>query len=172
MENLVRITPFIRLSERHILMNAHGCVTIAQKIQKNRLYERCLHIIYNYQQSSFSELLEKDGSVSIHMRNIQSLVIEMFRVSRNISLLIMNDNFKRKDNSLYNLRKISEFSRPLVKSVHPGSESVSFPGPKILDMLPDDYKDLNTFENKVKKWKPKNCPCRLCKVYINNIGFV
>ena len=33
-----------------------------------------------------------------------------------------------------------------------------------MDMLPDDYKDidnLNTFKNKIKKWKPKNCPCRL-----------
>ena len=41
-------------------------------------------------------------------------------------------------------------------------------------MLPDDYKDidnLNTFKNKIKKWQPENCPCRLCKVYINNIDF-
>ena len=42
-------------------------------------------------------------------------------------------------------------------------------------MLPEDYKDiynLNTFKNKIKKWKPENCPCRLCKVYIDNKGFV
>ena len=32
--------------------------------------------------------------------------------------------------------------------------------------------NLNTFKNKVNKWKPENCPCRLCKVYINNIDFV
>ena len=31
--------------------------------------------------------------------------------------------------------------------------------------------DLNTFKNKIKKWKADNCPGRLCKVYINNIGF-
>ena len=28
------------------------------------------------------------------------------------------------------------------------------------------------FKNKIKKWKPGNSPCRLCKVYIDNIGFV
>ena len=42
-------------------------------------------------------------------------------------------------------------------------------------MLPDDYKNidtLNAFKIKITKWKPENCPCRLCKVYINNIGFV
>ena len=134
----------------------------------------CLLIIYNDKQSSFSELLERDGSVFIHMRTIQSLAIEMFRVSRNISPPIMNDAFKQKDNSRYNLRQISEFSRPLVKSVYHGSESVSLLGLKIWNMLPNDYKDinnLNTFKNKIKKWKPDNCPCRLCKVYINNIVF-
>ena len=35
------------------------------------LHERCLRLIYNGQQSSFIELLNKDNSVSIHIRNIQ-----------------------------------------------------------------------------------------------------
>ena len=38
-------------------------------------------------------------------------------------------------------------------------------------MIPDDYEDidnLNTFKNEIEKWKPENCPCRLCKVYVNN----
>ena len=41
-------------------------------------------------------------------------------------------------------------------------------------MLPDDYKDidnLNTFKNKILKWKLENFSCRLCIVYINNKGF-
>ena len=36
----------------------------------NRIHERCLRIIYNDKQSPFSELLEKNGFASIHMRNI------------------------------------------------------------------------------------------------------
>ena len=35
-------------------------------------------------------------SVSIHMRNIQSLTIEMFHVSRNLSPHILNDIFTQK----------------------------------------------------------------------------
>ena len=35
----------------------------------------------------------------------------MFRISRNISPPIMNDIFKQKDNSRYNMGQISEFSR-------------------------------------------------------------
>ena len=112
---------------------------------------------------------------SIHMKNIQSMAVKMIRVSRNISLAVMNDIFKQKENSRYNLRQISEFSRPLVKSVYDGSEIVLSLGPKIWNMLLDYYKgidNLNTFKNKIKKWNPENCPSRFCKVYINITGFV
>ena len=67
------------------------------------------------------------------------------------------------------------FSRPLVKSVYKGTESLSFLGPKIWDILPDTSKDLpnlNSFKVALKKWRPVNCPCRICKVYIANVGFV
>ena len=83
------------------------------------------------------------SSIFIHMKNIQSLVIEMIRDNRNT----------QKGNSWYNSRQISKFSRLLVKSVYHGNESVSFLGPKVWDILPDDCKDvdyLNTFKNKVK----------------------
>ena len=33
----------------------------------------------------------------------------------------------------YNLRQVSEFSRPIVKSVYPGIENISYLGPKIWD---------------------------------------
>ena len=73
------------------------------------LQERCSSIIYNEKQSSFSELLEKDGSVPIHMRNIQYLAIQMFRVSRNILLPIMYVIFKQNDRSWYNWDKFLSF---------------------------------------------------------------
>ena len=44
------------------------------------LHERCLRLIQNDKLSSYEELLEKDGSVSIHHRNIQSLAIEMLQI--------------------------------------------------------------------------------------------
>ena len=32
--------------------------------------------------------------------------------------------------------------------------------------------DLNSFKLALKKWRPINCPCRMCKVYIAIAGFV
>ena len=141
----------------------------------NRLHERCLRIIYIDKRSSFNALLEKDGSVSIHERNIKILATEMFKVSRNLAPSQMHEIFKLKDQPHYNLRYNSLFFRPLVNSVYKGTESLSFLGPKIWDILPDTYKyipDLNSFKLALKRWRPVNCPCRICKVYIVSAGFV
>ena len=96
---LGRVTPYMNLSKRKILMNAffnsqfsycpliwmcHSRI-INKKI--NRLHERCLRMIYCDKQSSFEELLEKDSSVSIHERNIQILATEMYKVSKGMHLL-------------------------------------------------------------------------------------
>ena len=78
----------------------------------NRLYERCLKIIYNVKQSSFIKLPEKVNSVSIHQRNLQTLAIEMLKVSHGLSPVLMNDIFKLLGEQTYNLRKLSQFYRP------------------------------------------------------------
>ena len=31
---------------------------------------------------------------------------------------------------------------------------------------------VNAFKREIKKWKPVNCPCRLCRPYIQNVGFL
>ena len=119
----------------------------------NRLHERCLIIIYNDKRSSFNALLEKDGSVSIHERNIKILATGMFKVSRNLASSQMHEIFKLKDHPQYNLRHNSLFSWPLVKSVYKGSESLSFLGPKIWDILLDSSKglpNLNSFKVALK----------------------
>ena len=95
------------------------------------LHERCLRIIYNDQQSSFTELLNKDNSVSIHIRNVQRLAIEMFRFYNRLSPPLMSNMFKLKAKNSYRLRHVSEFSRPVVKSVYYETESILYLGPKI-----------------------------------------
>ena len=99
----------------------------------------------------------------------------MLKVSKNLALPEMHEIFKLKDQPHYNLRYNSLLSRPLVKSVYGGTESLSLLGLKIWDILPDTYKDLpdlNSFKVALKKWRPANCACRICKVYIVNVGFI
>ena len=80
------------------------------------LHERCLRIIYNDKQSSFTELLNKDSSVSIHIKNMQKLAIEMFKSYKGLSPPIMDNLLKLRTENPYSLRQVSEFSRPIVKT--------------------------------------------------------
>ena len=92
-----------------------------------------------------------------------------------ISPLIVTERFEQRNEQYYDLRKNSQFTIPPIRIVYHGSESISFLGPKIWNILPDRLKNANSieaFKIQIKKWKPENCPCRLCKVYVQNVGFV
>ena len=146
--------------------------TVNNKV--TRLHERCLRIVYSDSVSSFEDLLDKDRSVSVHVRNIKTLATEMFKVSNKLTVPLMNEIFVKRNNA-YNLRKPSEFVRPKVHSVFHGKESISYLGPQIWDMIPVEMKNLTTmcaFKREVKNWKLENCLCRLCKPYIQNVGFI
>ena len=74
----------------------------------------------------------------------------------------------------YNLRTNSSFSSRQVHSVYHGTESLSFLGPKIWELVPEDTKQsesLKIFKNKIKKWVPSRFPCRLCHIYLQKKGF-
>ena len=59
----------------------------------DRIHERALRITYNDKLSSYVELLTKDISVTIHHRNIRSLVIEIYKVMQGISPPLLNEVF-------------------------------------------------------------------------------
>ena len=76
------------------------------------LHERCLRLTYSDKKSSYEKLLEKDGSVSIHHRNIQALAIEMLKVKHKLCPEIASDIFMERTNYHYNLRNRSDFITP------------------------------------------------------------
>ena len=107
------------------------CHSHANHSKINRLHKLCLCIIYSDKTSSFGALLEKDGSVSINNRKLQSLATEMYKASKDLSPPIITKLFEKKNEHQYNLRRNSQFTIPAVNSMCNGTESVSFLGPKI-----------------------------------------
>ena len=59
----------------------------------NLIHEKTLRTVYSVN-SSFDELLDKDGSFTIHQRNVQVLAIEFFKYLHGLSPAIVSEVFK------------------------------------------------------------------------------
>ena len=74
-----------------------------------------------------------------------------------------------------NFRHRSDFIVPFARTVYHGTKTISYLGPKIWDIVPSELKkaqSLNSFKKSIRKWAPDNCPCRLCKRFVNGVGFM
>ena len=140
----------------------------------NSLHKRALRLIYEDYDATFEELLEIDGSFSVHHFNIQTLLIEIYKFCNDLSIKIFSDLFQIKNNR-YCLRSNSTLQRPNIQSVYNGENSLSYYAPIMWDLVPMEIKNSNSLEifiRKIRHWKPQSCPCRLCKVFIPNLGFI
>ena len=141
----------------------------------NRLQERALRIVYQDDISPFEMLkLNKENSVTIHQRNLQRLAITMYKINKNLSPKITQNLFTN-DTQNYSLRSNTQFKVAVPKTVRYGTETFSYMGTKICELIPNDLKNLPTlkmFKKNIKTWFPDKCSCRLSKTYIPNIGFI
>ena len=69
----------------------------------NRIHKRSIRTVYDDSSSTFQELLQRNRSVSIHHKNIQTLTTAVPKVVNNICLPIMKTFFDFKENR-YNIR--------------------------------------------------------------------
>ena len=183
---LSHVSRYMTLNKRHILMKSFiisqfsYCLLIwmihnrGLNIKINQIRERALRIVYDDCSSSFEDLLNKDNSVTIHQRNLQQLVIDIFQVKLGIAPIIMDQMFTFVENNTYNLRSGMHLNRANVHSTQYDVESIGNLETKIRNLVPAHIKylkTLSTFKNQIKKWIPKDCKCRLCKVYVAQVGF-
>ena len=141
----------------------------------NKIHERALRILYNDHQCTFEELLERDSSFTIHERNLQRLAIEMFKVIKGLSVQLVSKDFHFTENH-YNFRHQSgtKFKIDHVETKTYGKQSIPYFGPKIWNSITQDIKNVTTlasFKTKIKYWKPI-CSCRICRIYIQRVGFI
>ena len=183
---LARISPYMDQSKLRALMRAfitsqfQYCPLIwmfhsRQLNQKiNKIQERALRITYKDTESTFSQLLQKDSAVTIHTKNLQILMTEMYKTRNSLNPSFMQEIFCA-NTIYYNLRNNNDFFQPRVRSVNNGTESVRFKGPQLWQMLPPTIRNsqsLCQFKTKIQRWNGENCPCKLCRVFIPNLGFL
>ena len=109
----------------------------------NHIHERGLRMVYMGYTSSFKDLLKKDGSVTIHQRNIQLVAIEMFKVKNDICPEIMKSLFHINTNQ----KVKKDFFGANVRTEYRGKQSLRYFGPFVWDyMLPEELKAITTIE--------------------------
>ena len=67
------------------------------------------------------------------------------------------------------------FTLPIVTALNYGIECIRYLGPKIWESIPANIKEgdiIECFKSGVKKWKPESCPCRFCKTYLQQKGYI
>ena len=170
---LTRVGQYINFAQRRSIMKAFICSQFgycplvwmfhSTKINNriNSLHERALRVVYRDYKATFSELLRKDKSVTIHQRNLQLLATEIFRTKKELNPNIMEEIFTFKDVD-YELQNNRSLKIGNLKTVYDGTESLTNLGPKIWNVLPNEYKELkshSTFKSRTSNWVTDECPC-------------
>ena len=94
------------------------------------------------------------GSLDVYSMFHRISSLDSGKVWNELSPPLVSNIFTQKSSHPYNVRLNSQFSRPLVRSVFHGTESISYLNPVTWDILPDSYKNLpnlSVFKNRIKK---------------------
>ena len=124
---LARIFPYIPQTQKRLLMNAYFmsqfgyCPTVWMNHSRtlnnriNGLHKRTLSLVYNDFSSSFSELLKKDKSLTIHHCNLKTLAYEIFKVKNNMVPEILTEIFPQTESN-YTLRNSTALQGSSIKT--------------------------------------------------------
>ena len=141
-----------------------------------RIHERSIRIVSGDNESNFENLLEKSKEITIHQRNLQVLMTELFKIINGYVPPIMDNFFIFRENT-DNLRNFQIILNENKKkqTVRYGSEAIFYRTPLLWPNLLDEYKlahSLKEFKSKIKTWKYDASVCWLCRPFIQNLGFI
>ena len=131
----------------------------------DRIHKRALRLVLNDFDSPFETLLRKANECTIHQRNLQKLMLEIYKCLHFENPSFMWEFFEEKDLT-YNLRTQNLLRLPPTRTETYGSNSLSFRGSILWNYLPDDMKNAQSvqlFKNAIRNWKGERCMCKNCK---------
>ena len=140
----------------------------------NEAHEKGLRLTYRDETKDFQQILREQNEITIHQRNLQVLMTEVYKIVNSIAPPIMNSlfQFRCNTNNILNFQEIYTEKR---KTVRYGTATVTYRAPFLWANLNTKYKNakyLDEFKSKIKPWKCNFCQCRLCKKYVQKLGFI
>ena len=131
----------------------------------DRTHKRALRILYEDYESSFETLLARSGSNSMHIKNLQKLMTEIYKSMNHLNPSIVWE-FHEKKPIMYNLRIQNLCKLPRIKTLGFGLDSLSFRGSFLWNTLDDSIKQVPTlshFKKRIKDWTADRCTCKICR---------
>ena len=131
----------------------------------DKAHKRALRVVYNSYDKSLEEILQIDGGVTIHQRNLRTLMIEVYNSINKLNPEFMLDIFHIKDIS-YLLRKNTNLILPQTNTKKCDTNAVLFRTCYIWNNLSNHVKtvsNLSEFKYKIKAIQNKQCGCKICK---------
>ena len=90
----------------------------------NKIYKWSLRISYKDQRTSYQDLLETFYELTIHQRNLQVLMTEIYEIVNGVALPVMSSLFGFRSNK-YNIRNFQELSTDFRRRVNYGIETIT-----------------------------------------------
>ena len=87
----------------------------------------------------------------------------------------MNKAFHFQENERYDLLSGIYLVDRNIYTAHFGTDTISSLGPELWKLIPDEINHASTlsvFKANIKSWTISNFPCRLCKIFVKDLGFV
>ena len=134
----------------------------------NKVHERALRIIHKDSTSNFEECLIKSNSVSVHQRNLQLLLTEIYKTVNSLKPSFVAEIFVTKDVP-YGLRGGNNLVFPRARTNFYGIDTIRFIGQKLWQTLPKEMKEsqsLEIFKRSIKSIKTLDGSCKLCKNFV------
>ena len=131
----------------------------------NLVHKRALRVLYQDFESTFEDFLSRHDDVTIHVKNLQKLLLEVYKTLHHLNPSYLWRNFETKSIT-YNLRKNVLCELPQRSyTMKYGINSLRL-GAMLWNALNDDAKKIESvtaFKKEIKTWDGTSCLCTICK---------
>ena len=132
------------------------------------IQERALRLMYDDLTTPYTTLLQKHEHVAMHVKQLRTIAIEVFKSLNDLNPPFMKEHFEVKTLH-HNLRDNFKLSQPKFNTIKYGRNSFTYYGAHLWNLLPNDLKcacNLHDFKTMLQSWDGPKCCCSLCSFKI------
>ena len=171
--NFLNLDKALTLCRTFILCHFKYCPLIwmfssrASNTLIDRVHKRALRVVFSNFSLSHEELLNRTNTDKIHIQNLQTLMVEVFKSINGLSPSFMQEIFQQKTVRFY-LRSEKLLTLPSTDRYTFGIYGLSFRASMLWNQLPKKLKlhevqTLAEFKSEIKGWKGLKCSCNICR---------